>query len=72
MHTWACRHASYPYYAKPRIRHVILQLSASVVSFKFPEPGYLEGVKTKDKAILKMHKVGFWCAVPHLLNLLAL
>lgn len=34
-----------------------LQLSASAVSFKFPEPGYLEGVKTKDKAILKMQKV---------------
>mmetsp|Transcript_33591 Transcript_33591/g.74378 ORF Transcript_33591/g.74378 Transcript_33591/m.74378 type:complete len:1029 (+) Transcript_33591:223-3309(+) len=35
------------------------ELSASPIAFKFPEPGYLEGVKTKDKAILKMMKVGF-------------
>jgi elongation factor 3 len=34
-----------------------MQLSASAISYKFPEPGYLEGVKTKDKAILKMQKV---------------
>eukprot|EP00967_Tisochrysis_lutea_P061544 scaffold78878_cov21-Tisochrysis_lutea.AAC.1 len=43
---------------KPEARSYY-ELSASVVSFKFPEPGYLEGVKTKDKAILKMQKVGF-------------
>ncbi|GFH18635.1 uncharacterized protein HaLaN_15471 [Haematococcus lacustris] len=43
---------------KPEARSYY-ELSASPISFKFPEPGYLEGVKTKDKAILKMHKVGF-------------
>ncbi|KAF5831548.1 hypothetical protein DUNSADRAFT_12961 [Dunaliella salina] len=43
---------------KPEARSYY-ELSASAVSFKFPEPGYLEGVKTKDKAILKMQKVGF-------------
>lgn len=37
------------------------ELSNSAFSFKFPEPGYLEGVKTKDKAILKMQKVGGDC-----------
>jgi elongation factor 3 len=35
------------------------ELSAAAFSFKFPEPGFLEGVKTKDKAILKMIKAGF-------------
>ncbi|KAG1675970.1 hypothetical protein FOA52_014214 [Chlamydomonas sp. UWO 241] len=35
------------------------QLSAAAFSFKFPEPGYLEGVKTKDKAILKMIKCDY-------------
>mmetsp|Transcript_28813 Transcript_28813/g.85261 ORF Transcript_28813/g.85261 Transcript_28813/m.85261 type:complete len:1020 (-) Transcript_28813:814-3873(-) len=35
------------------------QLSAAAFSFKFPEPGFLEGVKTKDKAILKMIKCDF-------------
>jgi elongation factor 3 len=35
------------------------ELSNANVAFKFPEPGFLEGVKTKDKAILKMIKVGF-------------
>jgi elongation factor 3 len=34
-------------------------LQESTVSFKFPEPGFLEGIKSKDRAILKMHKVGF-------------
>lgn len=42
---------------KPEARSYY-ELSASPISFKFPEPGYLEGVKTKDKAILKMLKVG--------------
>ena len=28
-------------------------------TWRFPEPGYLEGVKSKDKAILKMQHVGF-------------
>eukprot|EP00798_Chlamydomonas_sp_ICE-L_P021666 gene21666-28683_t len=35
------------------------ELSATTIGFQFPEPGFLEGVKTKDKAILKMMKVGF-------------
>ena len=35
------------------------ELTNANVAFKFPEPGFLEGVKTKDKAILKMIKVGF-------------
>ncbi len=35
------------------------ELTNANVAFKFPEPGYLEGVKTKDKAILKMVKMGF-------------
>ncbi|KAI8853491.1 P-loop containing nucleoside triphosphate hydrolase protein [Chytridium lagenaria] len=34
-------------------------LDASVLKFKFPEPGFLEGVKSKDKAILKMARVGY-------------
>lgn len=42
---------------KPEARSYY-ELSASPISFKFPEPGFLEGVKTKDKAILKMMKVG--------------
>jgi hypothetical protein len=29
-----------------------------------PEPGFLEGVKTKDRPILKMMKVAFKCAAP--------
>jgi elongation factor 3 len=35
------------------------ELEASLVKFKFPEPGFLEGVKTKDKAILKMHDCSY-------------
>lgn len=34
-------------------------LEESTVTWKFPEPGYLEGVKTKDKAILKMTSMNF-------------
>ena len=34
-------------------------LEASTITWKFPEPGYLEGVKTKDKAILKMTGMNF-------------
>jgi elongation factor 3 len=34
-------------------------LQASVTKFKFPEPGFLEGVKTKDKAVIKVHDVSF-------------
>jgi elongation factor 3 len=35
------------------------ELSASEVEFKFPEPGYLEGVKTKAKAIVRVNKMAF-------------
>lgn len=44
-------------------------LEASSISWKFPAPGYLEGVKTKDKAILKMTQMSFTypgCAKPQL------
>jgi elongation factor 3 len=34
-------------------------LAATVTSFKLPDPGFLEGVKSKDRAILKMTGVGF-------------
>ncbi|KAJ8657866.1 hypothetical protein O0I10_006394 [Lichtheimia ornata] len=34
-------------------------LEASQINFKFPEPGYLEGIKTKERAILKMKNVDF-------------
>lgn len=29
------------------------------LKFRFPDPGYLEGVKSKNKALLKMRNVGF-------------
>eukprot|EP01066_Platyproteum_vivax_P014734 Platyproteum_vivax@DN6589_c0_g1_i1.p1 len=35
------------------------QLSATELSFSFPKPTSLDGVKSKDKAILKMHGVNF-------------
>lgn len=35
------------------------ELQSSPISFVLPEPGFLEGIKSKDRAILKMHKVGF-------------
>lgn len=35
------------------------ELGASDLEFKFPEPGYLEGVKTKQKAIVKVQNVSF-------------
>ncbi|KAH6578782.1 hypothetical protein BASA61_000011 [Batrachochytrium salamandrivorans] len=35
------------------------ELSATQFSFKFPEPGFLEGIKSKDKAILKMQRIQF-------------
>ncbi|KAI7906043.1 P-loop containing nucleoside triphosphate hydrolase protein [Cokeromyces recurvatus] len=34
-------------------------LEATQISFKFPEPGFLEGIKTKERAILKMKNVDF-------------
>mmetsp|Transcript_2433 Transcript_2433/g.3685 ORF Transcript_2433/g.3685 Transcript_2433/m.3685 type:complete len:1030 (-) Transcript_2433:2210-5299(-) len=44
--------------AKPEAK-AYYELEASTLTFKLPEPGYLEGVKTKDKAILKMDKVSY-------------
>ena len=35
------------------------ELGASELSFKFPEPGFLEGVKTKAKAIVRVSKMSF-------------
>eukprot|EP00897_Mesotaenium_endlicherianum_P000244 jgi/Mesen1/1021/ME000121S00097 len=43
---------------KPEAR-VYYELSEAAFAFKFPEPGFLEGVKTKDKAIMKMQHVNF-------------
>eukprot|EP00245_Coleochaete_scutata_P011263 TRINITY_DN414_c0_g1_i3.p1 TRINITY_DN414_c0_g1~~TRINITY_DN414_c0_g1_i3.p1 ORF type:complete len:1054 (-),score=299.78 TRINITY_DN414_c0_g1_i3:701-3862(-) len=43
---------------KPEARSYY-ELAASSLKFKFPEPGFLEGIKTKDRAILKMQKVNF-------------
>ncbi|CAO3697528.1 unnamed protein product [Rhizopus microsporus] len=34
-------------------------LEATQIKFSFPEPGYLEGIKTKERAILKMKNVDF-------------
>ncbi|SCU78659.1 LAMI_0A05380g1_1 [Lachancea mirantina] len=35
------------------------ELGASDLEFRFPEPGYLEGVKTKQKAIVKVSNMTF-------------
>ncbi|KAL2847425.1 elongation factor [Aspergillus pseudoustus] len=35
------------------------ELSASELEFKFPEPGFLEGVKTKAKAIIRVSDMSF-------------
>lgn len=35
------------------------ELAATELEFKFPEPGYLEGVKTKQKAIVKVSNMEF-------------
>lgn len=35
------------------------ELSSTPMVFSLPEPGFLEGIKTKDKAILKMNQVSF-------------
>lgn len=35
------------------------ELSASEMEFRFPEPGFLEGVKTKAKAIVRVSKMTF-------------
>ncbi|KAF7729757.1 translational elongation factor EF-1 alpha [Apophysomyces ossiformis] len=34
-------------------------LEAAQIKFAFPEPGFLEGIKTKERAILKMKNVDF-------------
>ena len=43
---------------KPEARSYY-DLEASGIKFVLPEPGYLEGIKSKDRAILKLSKVGF-------------
>eukprot|EP00270_Netrium_digitus_P002375 TRINITY_DN126_c0_g1_i4.p1 TRINITY_DN126_c0_g1~~TRINITY_DN126_c0_g1_i4.p1 ORF type:complete len:795 (-),score=302.14 TRINITY_DN126_c0_g1_i4:217-2286(-) len=43
---------------KPEAK-VYYELSEATIKFTFPEPGYLEGIKTKDKALLKMQRVNF-------------
>merc|ERR1711903_60826 len=35
------------------------EIKAAKVNFKFPEPGYLEGVKSRGRALLKMTEVHF-------------
>jgi elongation factor 3 len=35
------------------------ELEAASYSFKFPEPGFLDGVNNKGKTILRMNKVGY-------------
>lgn len=35
------------------------ELGASEMEFKFPEPGFLEGVKTKAKAIIRVNNMSF-------------
>ena len=42
--------------AKPEAQSYY-DLDVSPISFVLPEPGFLEGVKSKDRAILKMAKV---------------
>jgi elongation factor 3 len=34
-------------------------LSESPINFKLPEPGFLEGIKSKDRAILKMMRISY-------------
>lgn len=43
-------------------------LKEASIKFTLPEPGFLEGVKSKDRAILKMHSVGYTCALLSVLN----
>lgn len=35
------------------------ELGAAQQTFVLPEPGFLEGIKTKDRAVLKMKNVSF-------------
>jgi hypothetical protein len=39
------------------------ELGAAQQTFKLPEPGYLEGIKTKDRAIIKLKDVTFQYAL---------
>ncbi len=55
---------------KPEARSYYELASAQGLKFVLPEPGFLEGVKTKDRPILKMMKVAFKCApAPHPISL---
>lgn len=45
--------------AVPEAKSYYTLEAASDYKFRFPEPPLLEGVKTKEKSILKMRKVGF-------------
>ena len=47
------------------------ELASADLKFVLPEPGFLEGIKSKDKPILKMTHVSFKCAAPrvHLCSL---
>lgn len=38
------------------------ELASADLKFVLPEPGFLEGIKSKDKPILKMTHVSFKCA----------
>jgi len=40
------------------------ELASADLKFVLPEPGFLEGIKSKDKPILKMTHVSFQCAPP--------
>ena len=44
---------------KPEARSYYELASAQGLTFVLPEPGFLEGVKTKDRPILKMMKVAY-------------
>ncbi|KAF9582029.1 translational elongation factor EF-1 alpha, partial [Lunasporangiospora selenospora] len=35
------------------------ELSAAIFKFKLPEPGFLDGVKSKDKALIKLQNIDF-------------
>jgi hypothetical protein len=49
---------------KPEARSYYELASAQGLTFVLPEPGFLEGVKTKDRPILKMYNVAYKCAPP--------
>ncbi|KAG8997085.1 translational elongation factor EF-1 alpha, partial [Tulasnella sp. 427] len=45
--------------AVPEAKSYYTLEAASDYKFRFPEPPFLDGVKTKEKALIKMRKVGF-------------